>query len=132
MDKPEHLIDRKNNLAIMLEGPSRIGHYFRPSYYNANGLGGRKEDGPIIRPDGQVHTWSMHYKPDGAGGNGQIVFKLDDVEQTLDLRPGTRKDGGATFDRFGFFNIMSGGRFVNVFVDDLTYTAAPPDAAAKR
>ena len=70
----------------------------------------------------------MHYKPDGAGGNGQITFKLDDVEQTLDLRPGARK-GGATFDRFGFFNIMSGGRFVNVFLDDLAYTAAP---AAKR
>jgi hypothetical protein len=129
MDKPEHAVARKNNLAIMLEGPSRIGHYFRPSYFNSHGHGSRKEDGPIIRPDGQVHTWSMHYKPNGAGGNGQIVFRLDDVEQTLDLRPGTRKEG-ATFDRFGFFNIMSGGRFVNVFVDDLTYTAAP--AAAKR
>jgi hypothetical protein len=124
MLKPEHAENPKNVLAIMLEGPSRIGHYFRPAYFDSKGQGGRKEDGPIIRPDGQVHTWSMHYKPDGAGGNGRIVFKLDDVEQAYDLRPDARKDG-ATFDRFGFFIIQSGGRFVNVYVDDLTYTAAP-------
>ena len=58
MDKPEHAVARRNNLAIMLEGPSRIGHYLRPSYFTAAGQGGRKEDGPIIQP-----LWRQSYQP---------------------------------------------------------------------
>ena len=43
----------------------------------------------------------------------------------MDLRADDRKRG-ATFDRFGLFNSQSGGAFVELYVDDRTYTAAPP------
>src|SRR5262245_706705 len=73
--RPMHEEPEKNVLAIMIEGQSRIGHYFRPAYYTKSGKGKLKESGPIIRPDGKVHRWSMDYSPEGAGGNGQIAVK---------------------------------------------------------
>ena len=69
-----------------------------------------------------AQAWSLRYSPRDADGNGRITVTLDGAAQTLDLRPGDRKLG-ATFDRFGFFNVQSGGHFVYVYVDDVTYTA---------
>ena len=106
-------------LAIGIEGPSRIGHYFHPYYAPTDGkLRGRSEAGPIIRPDGQQRRWTLHYDPQAADGRGRITVTLDDEKVELDLRAGAR-ESGATFDRFGFFNTQSGGHYVKVFVDDL-------------
>jgi hypothetical protein len=118
----EHAAPQTDMLAIMLEGPSRIGHYFRPAYRTRSGKGAYKEAGPIIRPDGKVHRWSIDYNPAGAGGNGQITVKFDDEVQTFDLAPGMKAEGAA-FDRFGLFDMQSGGHYVQVWIDDLTYTA---------
>lgn len=118
---PEHEQPQPNLLGILIEGPSRVGHYFRPGYRADDGQGATADTGPIIRPDGKVHRWSLHYRPQGAGGNGQIEVTLDDRTQTLDIRPGDRQRG-ATFDRFGLFNVQSGGHFVEVYLDDLAYT----------
>lgn len=60
---------QKNFLAIMIEGPSRIGHYFRPAYRCSDGRGTAPEDGPIIRPDGQVHDWAIRHDAGAAGEN---------------------------------------------------------------
>lgn len=121
---PEHEERQKNMLAIAIEGPSRIGHYFRPAVFNSVGGGMSKSDGPIIRPDGEVHEWSLHYSPTAAGGNGQITVKFDENTQTLDLKPEDRKRG-ATFDRFGFFNMQTGGHYVFLYADDLSYAKTP-------
>jgi hypothetical protein len=116
---------QKNHLAVLIEGPSRIGHYFRPSYFCADGDGVLSDEGPVIRPDGQPHDWALRYDPAGAGGNGQITVTFDGSEQTLALRPGD-KARGATFDRFGLFNLQSGGNHVIVYLDDLSYTSRRP------
>ncbi len=121
---PEHEERHKNILAIAIEGPSRIGHYFRPSFFNSAGEGESKSEGPIIRPDAEVHEWSLHYSLTGAGGNGQITVTFDGKTQTLDLKPDDRKTG-ATFDRFGFFDMQSGGHYVYLYADDLSYTKTP-------
>jgi hypothetical protein len=113
---------QRSILAFVIEGPSRIGHYFRPAYRNAAGEGAAREDGPIIRPDGAPHEWSLHYDPDAAGGRGRITFSLDGETQTMDLAPGHRTRGAA-FDRFGLFNLQSGGHHVIVHIDEVTYTA---------
>lgn len=42
----------------------------------------------------------------------------------MDLRPGD-KARGATFDRFGLFNHQTGGNYVYVYLDDITYTRRP-------
>jgi hypothetical protein len=121
---PMHAEPEKNVLAIMIEGQSRIGHYFRPAYWTRSGKGKLKESGPIIRPDGKVHRWSMDYDPAGADGNGRITVKFDQDVQTFDLAAGEKADG-ATFDRFGIFDLQSGGHYVEVWFDDLQYTAKP-------
>jgi hypothetical protein len=120
-DKPEDKAPQRDVLAIIVEGPSRVGHYFRPTYRTSAGEGRTPDTGPLIRPDGKVHDWSIRYSPKG---DGRITVTFDGHEQTLDLRPGD-KTSGATFDRFGFFNHQSGGSHVKLYVDDLTYTAKP-------
>jgi hypothetical protein len=121
---PEHVEPQKNVLGIIIEGPSRIGHYFRPGYWTSNGAGGAAESGPIIRPDGQSHAWSIDYDPAANDGSGRITVQFDGKEQTIDLRPGHKKSG-ATFDRFGILNCQSGGHYVEVYLDDLEYTTRP-------
>ncbi|MBI3852018.1 MAG: hypothetical protein HY298_17305 [Verrucomicrobia bacterium] len=112
---------QKNLLAILIEGPSRVGHYFRPAYTTASGTGISEDSGPIIRPDGLVHKWSIRYSPRATDGSGQIIVTFDKQTQTLTLKPEHRRSG-ATFDRFGLFNLQTGGHFVDVSLDDLTYT----------
>jgi hypothetical protein len=111
---------QKNVLAIIIEGPSRIGHYFRAEYRAANGKGSIDEAGPIIRPDGRVHQWSIRYLPQSA----QITVRLDDDVRVLAVSA-EHRTVGATFDRFGLFNIQVGGHFVDIAADELTYTAKP-------
>lgn len=122
---PEHVEPQKSNLAILVEGPSRVGHYFRPTYRTVEGEGGAPETGPLIRADGKVHEWSIHYSPQGAEGRGRITVTFDGETQTLDLKPGDKQTGG-TFDRFGLFNHQSGGSHVRLYLDDLTYTGQNP------
>lgn len=113
----------KNFLGILIEGPSRIGHYFRQGYRASNADGVIAETGPVIHPNGKVHRWSMRYDPKGAGGNGRIDLTFDGQELKLDLREQDRK-AGAAFDRFGLFNVQEGGHYVEVYFDDLTFTSA--------
>jgi hypothetical protein len=111
-------------LALLIEGPSRAGHYVRPAYRTGTGLDSTTPDGPMIRPDGQAHEWTLHYSPSGANGDGRIELTFDGLRKTLDLKPGHRREG-AVFDRFGLFNIQSGGQHVLIYVDDLSYTVGP-------
>jgi hypothetical protein len=117
----DHEQAAKNILAILIEGPSRIGHYFRPQYQTAAGEGQMKESGPIIRPDSSIHQWSIQYSAKAANGNGAIDVKFDDKVETLVLTPEHRKQG-AIFDRFGLFNLQVGGHFVDISIDDVTFT----------
>ena len=131
--EPEHKARQKNYLALLLEGPSRVGHYLRPGFGAANGLGvtagSAAEDRdrwPILRPDGRVHRWSLHFLPAGKGGrpnaeSGTIEMTLDEKSYTTQLAPELLK-AGATFDRFGIFNVQSGGQFVEIYLDDVSYT----------
>ncbi len=50
--------------------------------------------------------------------NGKVI---EDVIETFDLQPGARRTG-ATFDRFGLFNMQTGGHYVYIYIDDLTYS----------
>ncbi len=112
-----------------VEGPSRVGHFFRPGYGTSSGAGqtahgegsGGSPSWPIIRPNGDAHDWSLHYRPNAAGNTGQIEVSLDGESHTFDLTPGHRTEG-AKFDRFGLFNIQSGGHHVEIYLDDVSYT----------
>ncbi|MFO1020813.1 MAG: hypothetical protein U0903_08975 [Planctomycetales bacterium] len=126
---PEYERRSTDRLGIMIEGPSRVGHYFRADYSTSEG--GGILDGPdvagtgelaILRTDGKVHTWKIDYDPEGAGGRGEIEVVFDGASRKFALRPGDRARG-ATFDRFGMFNLQAGGHHVQVWIDELQFTS---------
>ncbi|MBT3270717.1 hypothetical protein HN371_26485 [Candidatus Poribacteria bacterium] len=115
----------QNSLGVLLEGPSRVGHYFRPAYANSSGMGRVVGEGPVMRPARTSHTWTLDYDPDASGGLGRIVVTLDGESVSVGLDTGVR-DSGAGFDRFGMLSYQRGGHYVEVWLDDLRYTAGPP------
>ena len=119
---PEHESRQRNYLAVLVEGPSRVGHYFRSGYGTSTGSGQNDQQGPLLPADGSLHRWTIEYDPTAADGRGAITTTLDDHDQTMFLAEGDR-ERGATFDRFGLFNMQSGGWHVEVYVDDLEYTS---------
>jgi hypothetical protein len=117
-------------LGVIIEGPSRVGHYFRAAYSDGQGSGQSPcedprtgAERPVILPDGRPHRWSIEYDPAAAGGSGRITVQLDDSVHALDLKPEHRARG-ATLDRFGVFNIQAGGHQVELYLDDVEYTSA--------
>jgi len=111
----------RNQLALLIEGPSRAGHYVRPVCYDRTGKGFRQDSGPLILPDGKPHEWSLGYLPSGAGGRGEIAWRLDDQRRTVALRDDMRQHG-VMLDHFGFFNFQPDGAWLEVYVDELEYT----------
>ena len=111
-----------NFMGIYLEGPSRIGHYFRPVYATAAGSRGDARQGPVLIPDGRPHFWTLAYDPTANGGNGTVRVTLDKESVTLALK-GKHREEGARFDRFGLLTARAGGSHVKVYFDDLRYTA---------
>jgi hypothetical protein len=114
--------DFRNVVGICLEGPSRIGHYFRPIYATASGSKGDPRKGPVLIPDGKQHSWTLSYDPKANGGNGVLRLTLD-KEMTRFNVPAKHRAEGATLDRFGVFTVRAGGSHVKVYFDDLEYTA---------
>lgn len=114
-----------NFVGIVIEGPSRVGHYFRVRYGTSQGQGGDSKTGPVIMADGKSHLWTLEYDPQANGGGGRIVAALDGKRVALDMVPG-HKQQGASFNRFGVFNMRRGGHYMTVYFDDLKYTVASP------
>jgi hypothetical protein len=83
-----------------------------------------EERGPIIIPDRLKRRFSFRYDP-AAGKAGRITVTLDKESFTAELTPEQRK-AGAAFDRFGLLNPRKGGKYVEVYFDDLTYDARRP------
>lgn len=118
-------------LGIRIGGPTRVGHYFVPSYATAHPTSDRRRkrltteanEGPLLTPN-QQFDWKLLYNPVGNNNNGAIEVTLGNKSVTLPLRPGD-KTKGATFDRFGLFTSHIGGSFVEIYFDDLQYTALP-------
>lgn len=125
-------------VGIKVGGPSKIGHYFLPSYAPTKttpiervGKRKRPEDvaleptsGPVLTPE-KPYIWKLLYDPEAEGGRGAITATLGDESVTFALKQGD-KQRGAKLDRFGLFTAHHGGNFVRIFFDDLTYTAATP------
>ena len=117
---PDHKAEPTNVLAIMIEGPSRVGHYFRAGYRNSQGHGMFESSGPTIKPDGKSHRWSVRYTPNAKDSDGQIVTTFDDQTQVTRVRK-EHKTVGARFDHFGILNIQSGGQDVEIYLDELQF-----------
>jgi len=107
-------------LGVHLGGPTRVGHYFRPTYTTAKGTRGEPKMGPVLVPD-KVYEWTLLYDPTANGGNGAMRVTLGQESVTLPLRKGHKAEE-AHFDRFGLFSSSPGGSLLKVYFDDLKYT----------
>jgi hypothetical protein len=110
-------------LGVAVEGPSRSGFFVYPTYRGADGTGltAAADDRPAILPDKSVHRWMLEYRPEAAGGNGQITAALDGKSVRLDLRPSDRAVP-ILLDRFGIVSTWIDGNGQHIYCDDLTYT----------
>jgi hypothetical protein len=111
-------------LGIVVGGPTRVGYYFTALCSPKREVALDKH-GPIILPTGERHAFSFTYEPGANGGVGRIMVKLDEKIFILNLTP-QQRSAGATFDRFGMASIRKGGKYVALYLDDLTYTARRP------
>ena len=95
----DHEISQTDYLGILIEGPSRVGHYFRAAYSTAAGthdaptFEGTKQSRPVVLPGDSIHHWTVHYDPKAAHSRGQIAVSLDGMEHFLDLREESKREG---------------------------------------
>ncbi|MGD9644528.1 MAG: hypothetical protein AB7U73_02380 [Pirellulales bacterium] len=122
-ERPEYEARQPNILALLVEGPSRIGHWVRPAIstsdrqgHTANG----DEGWPTIRPDSRVHEWELSYRLADDRSHGTIELVFDGARKAFTVTADEIK-AGATFDRFGLFNMQSGGHHVEFYVDELRF-----------
>jgi hypothetical protein len=121
-NKDESPTQAGNFLGVHVGGPTRVGHYFHPSFTTAKGTRGQAAAGPVLMP-GKAYDWSLVYDPSAEGGHGAIRVTLGEESVTLPMKKGV-KTQGCHFDRFGLFTSNIGGQIVKIYLDDLKYTAA--------
>jgi hypothetical protein len=109
------------SLGLSLRDSSDISHMFTAICSPTFELETHHE-GPYLAPMRERRHFSLSYDPAANKGIGQITYALDDVVNTLNLTPEQRQ-AGARFDRFGVMNVRRGGKYVDIYFDDLTYTA---------
>jgi hypothetical protein len=80
--------------------------------------------GPVFIPDRIKRTFSFSYNPN-EGDAGRITISLGDSIFTADLTKEQRQLG-ASFDRFGLLSPRKGGKYVDVYFDDLSYDVKRP------
>ncbi|OGU54708.1 MAG: hypothetical protein A2V66_01110 [Ignavibacteria bacterium RBG_13_36_8] len=89
-----------------------------------------EERGPIYIPDRIQREFVFDYDPD-AGVAGRITVTFGEEVFSADLTPEQRKVG-ATFNRFGLLNPRKGGKYVDVYFDDLSYSSRKSDSERER
>jgi hypothetical protein len=83
-----------------------------------------EERGPIFIPDRISRQFTFDYNPN-AGKFGRICVSLGNDTFSYDLTEEQRKTG-STFNRFGLLNPRKGGKYVDVYIDDLIYSSRIP------
>jgi hypothetical protein len=119
-----HLDKSDNFIGVYLAGPTRLGRCLLPAVITGKGtktIFKTVDKAPQPTPK-QVYNWTLKYDPAAADGRGALTVTLGEAGATLELEPGIKAEA-AIFDRFGFFP-SGGGGMVQIFFDDLKYTAS--------
>jgi hypothetical protein len=110
-------------LGLQVMDQTRIGYYFTAVCSPRQDIA-IENHGLIYIPDRIKRPFAFEYNPDG-GKAGRITVTLDTTTFITDLTLEQRKMG-STFDRFGILNPRKGGKYVDVYIDDLTYVVKRP------
>jgi hypothetical protein len=122
--KAEKSKDKAQVLGFQIADSTSVGYNFKPFVKAAGGKAEKR--GPQFIPDRKPRRFSFDYDPAANGGQGRIIAKLEGEVMTIDLRGDAMRRAGARFDRFGLMNVRSGGKYVEVYFDDMTYTVKRP------
>src|SRR5256885_3805452 len=122
--RPQQRKTVMNTLGILIEGSAHGGKQFAPELTTSKDAYVERPGLPC-RPTRERHAFKFEYDPKANNNLGRITAALDDKSVTFDLTAQQRADG-AFFDHFGIANLRAGGKFVEVYYDDLTYTARRP------
>ena len=110
-----------NMLGIGLMDSSAVGYHF-PSLASSASRSTPPSRRPVFTPGTRKRRFTFDYDADANDGVGRITVTLDGEAFTQDLTPAQRKEG-VVLDRFGFANVRGGGHSVEVYLDDVRYTA---------
>ena len=84
----------------------------------------RKPYWPMRLSEAIKRHFSFNYDP-SAGEAGRVTLTLEKDSFKADLTKEQRQIN-SVFDRFGLLNPRKGGKYVDVYVDDLTYVVKRP------
>jgi hypothetical protein len=105
-----------------IDGPTRIGYYYSSQLTPKDRARTSYGQGPVFVPDGKRHPFTFSYDPSASNGSGQIRFTLDGKEYVHNIDKEQRQSGFSV-DRFGLMNVRRGGKYVEIYIDDISYTA---------
>jgi hypothetical protein len=111
-------------VGIVVDPNTRAGTRIGAAYRGAAGPLGRPRRtlwAPVA-PGDQIHTWTLHYVPSGAGG--QLTLTVDGHARPPARVPPATRLAPVTFDRFGMRSVDSGGQGMLVYWGALRYTAS--------
>jgi hypothetical protein len=111
-----------NWMGCAIEGPTRIGYFFSAQISPKDRSRAGNTDGPVFIPDGKRHRFTFEYDPAFNDNVGRMRMTFDDGKEYLYNLSKEQRAAGATFDRFGLLNLRRGGKHVEVYYDDLTFT----------
>lgn len=125
----------KNFVGVYLDTLSSDGRFATPMYGTAAAtlakpathegpmLGARLADpSQYFESDGRPYDWELEYDPLANGGLGAVTLKFAGKTVTVPVSAEDRR-AGATFDRFGLFNMQdNNGKDCLLYLDDVTYT----------
>jgi hypothetical protein len=78
----------RNFLGVMVEGPSRVGHYFRPAFRNDEGATALGQREPIMRPSPESCDWGIAYPPGCRDGLGRSPCRSEASASHCSCRTG--------------------------------------------
>ncbi len=112
-----------NFAGVYFDSFSSVGRIIEPMYGTSQGTNDRGGEHVTFVP-GQSYEWTLKYDPSAADGRGAITFTIGDQSVTKPLGEGD-KARGATFDRFGVFNMQwANSKWCDVYLDDMTYSVS--------
>lgn len=110
-------------IGIEILDQTRLGYSFSAVCSPRQDISFQKR-GPVYIPDCIKRPFSFRYDPN-AGKAGRITITLGSDTLTADLTEEQRRVG-STFDHFGLLNPRKGGKYVDVYFDDLKYVVCRP------
>jgi hypothetical protein len=114
-----------STLGILVEGGASGGKRFSPQVTSSKDTDVVGQGIPF-NPIKKVIPFKVDYDPKANNNIGRLTVTLGDATASMNLTAQQRKDG-ITFDHFGVCNLRCGGKFVEMYFDDLTYSARRPE-----